>query len=319
MRVKFIVSFGKPIKKGMDLHRPRLAGACLSLLIAVVALAAQSPPYAPLPVRLEILHSWEKKTGLPPPPEIVAGIYEHDYLRGDFRNKIAITIDDALPNKYLATVLDILGRRGIRAVFFIIGRNFVDAEGRPTPRAKELLDRIVDEGHRIGSHSYWHRRMDQGEFRDNRKAIEAELDRNEVVVDRVLGYHCPILYFRPPNGAHSTPRYELDQALRARRQYLANWTITSFDWNMRYKSGNPDRLAPDRVVERTVKQAREEGGGVVLLHCFPETAALLDTLLDALSKAGNERGGFEFSTLDEIIRLKYAPESAAAAALAPPR
>ena len=85
------------------------------------------------------------------------------------------------------------------------------------PRAKELLDRVVSEGHVIGSHSYLHRRMDQGPFLDDRKAIKAELDRNEAAIDKVLGYHYPILYFRPPNGAHSTPLYVLDRMLREAR------------------------------------------------------------------------------------------------------
>jgi len=286
---------------------PRLVAASLSLLIGLGLIAAEESRYAPLPLRLEILKPWEKARGRPPPGEIVAGIYERDWRRSDFQNKVAITIDDSLPNRYLAQALDILGRRGIKAVFFIIGSNFVDAEGKPMPRAKELLDRIVAEGHLIGSHSYWHRRMDEEPYRDRPGAIAAELDRNEALVDKILGYHYPILYFRPPNGAHSTPRYELDRALLKRGQYLADWTITSFDWNMRLKPGNPERLGPSKVIARTVKQAREESGGVVLLHCFPDTLAILERLLDALAGARNAKGVLEFSTLDEIMRLKYSP------------
>ena len=148
--------------------------------------------------------------------------------------------------------------------------------------------------------------MDEGAYRDDPAAIGAELDRNQSAIDEVLGYHYPIRYFRPPNGAHSTPRYELDKALLARGQYLANWTITAFDWNIRLKSGNPDRLSPEQVLARTLKQAREESGGVVLLHGFPTTAALLDRLLDELASASNAKGSLVFSTLDDIMALKYA-------------
>jgi peptidoglycan/xylan/chitin deacetylase (PgdA/CDA1 family) len=297
----------------MQAGKARLAAAFLTFLGCALASWAEGPlgdlpqraPYVPKAERLEILKSWERRPGAGPPPEIVAGIYERDYRRGLFDNKLAITIDDALPNKYLAAALDILKRRGIQAVFFIIGRNFVDAGGRPMPRAKELLDRIVNEGHAIGSHSFWHRRMDEGAYRDNRAAIVEELDHNEAVVDRVLGYHYPIRYFRPPNGAHSTPGYVLDRVLLERGQYLADWTITSFDWNMRYRKNNPEYLGPEKVLARTIKQAREESGGVVLLHGFPSTVAILDRLLGALASVRNERGALAFSTLDEIMRLKY--------------
>jgi len=86
---------------------------------------------------------------------------------------------------------------------------------------------------------------------------------------------------------------------------LANWTITSFDWCVRLKEGNPDRLTPDKVVARTIKQAREESGGVVLLHCFPSTVAILDRILGELATTRNGKGELEFSTLDELMRLKY--------------
>lgn len=283
--------------------------AVLSLLLATLASGAQSAPYAPKGERLEILKAWEKPGGIGP-PEIACGIYERDWQGCDFRNKLAITIDDCLPNQYMAEELDILKRRGVKAVFFIIGRNFFWPDGRPMPRAKELLKRVVDEGHAIGSHSYYHRRMDEGAYRDNPAALERELELNESAIDRILGYHYPILYFRPPNGAHATPRYELDRALASRGQYLANWTVTSFDWCMRLKDGEPDKLGPGEVMARTLKQAREESGGVVLLHGFPETAAILDRLLGALAVAHNARGGLEFSTLDELMRLKYAPAQA---------
>jgi peptidoglycan/xylan/chitin deacetylase (PgdA/CDA1 family) len=284
---------------------PRKAAlSLLALLLAAASLAAQAGPYQPMGRRLEILKSWEKRPGRVP-PELVAGIYERDYEGCDFENRVAITIDDCLPNMYLAMELDVLKQRGVKAVFFIIGSYFMSPWGQPMPRAKELLDRIVNEGHLIGSHGYWHRRLDQGEFRDDRAAIERELDMNEAAIDRILGYHYPILYFRPPNGAHSTPGYALDRMLRERGQYLANWTITSFDWCIRKKAGDPERLTPEKVIARTVKQAREESGGVVLVHGFPETARILGDLLAALAKARNGRGALSFSTLDELMRLKY--------------
>jgi peptidoglycan/xylan/chitin deacetylase (PgdA/CDA1 family) len=294
----------------MDAGKARLAAASLSLLLAASTVVARAQAWPPKPERLEVLKAWEKE-GDGPPPEIVAGVYERDYERYDFENELAITIDDAAPNNYLAMELDVLKKYGAKAVFFIIGSYFVDGEGRPLARAKELLERVVGEGHAIGSHSFKHMRLDEGGFRDDRAAIGAELDRNQAVIDEILGYHYPILYFRPPNGAHSTPGYALDRELLARGQYLVNWTITAFDWNMRYKPSDPEHLAAGQVIARTLKQAREESGGVVLYHGFPTSALVFDELMGALASAGNKRGRLRFSTLDEILRLKYGSPSSA--------
>jgi peptidoglycan/xylan/chitin deacetylase (PgdA/CDA1 family) len=280
------------------------AVALLLSLIALPALKAQTATYDPKSERHEILMVWEKAKGLKP-PEAVAGIYELDYRGYDFDNKIAITIDDCAPNKYMAAELDTLKKYRIKAVFFIIGNYFLDSQGMPMPRAKELLDRVVNEGHVIGSHSYWHKRLDEGAYRDNRAALEKEIDLNQATIDKVLGYHYPLIYFRPPNGAHSTPGYILDKVLREKGQYLTNWTITSFDWCMRLPVGRPDHLTSEKVIARTVKQAREESGGVVMLHGFPDTARILESLIVALSKTNNKNGPLVFSTLDDIMKLKY--------------
>jgi len=108
---------------------PPVAAALLALIVAAAAPAAPetapgaSSAYDPKPRRLEILQSWEKRG--PAPPEIACGIYERDYERGLFENKLAITIDDAGPNKDLAETLDILKKRDVKAVFFIIGSRFL--------------------------------------------------------------------------------------------------------------------------------------------------------------------------------------------------
>jgi peptidoglycan/xylan/chitin deacetylase (PgdA/CDA1 family) len=287
--------------------KARTAPYALTLLFPFIVLStlnAQPTAYAPKPERHEILMSWEKTKGVKP-PELVAGIYELDYRYYDFGNKTAITIDDCGPNKYMASELDTLKKYGVKAVFFIIGNYFLDSRGKPMPRAKELLDRVVNEGHVIGSHSYWHRRLDAGEYRDNPAALEKEIDLNQATIDKVLGYHYPLVYFRPPNGAHSTPGYALDKALREKGQYLTNWTITSFDWCMRIPEGRPDHLTPEKVIARTVKQASEESGGVVMLHGFPDTTRILDSLIVALSKTSNKHGKLVFSTLGDIMKLKY--------------
>lgn len=304
------------VKLNMGPERPILWIVMDARAVAIATLLALSSwasilsaqvesAYAPKALRFEILQGWERAPGAPQPPEIVAGIYERDFLHYDFHNKLAITIDDAAPNAALASELDTLEDYGVKATFFIVGSYFLDKQGRPRSRARELLRRIVDEGHQIGSHGFWHERLDLPPYRDDRAEIEAELDRNQSTIDSILGYHYPIRYFRPPNGAHSTPAYLVDRILRERGQYLANWTITSFDWNMRLKDGSPERLGPAQVIARTLKQAREDRGGVVLLHGFPQTAEILDDILGALACASNSQGSLEFSSLDDIMRRKY--------------
>src|SRR5207302_5066363 len=64
---------------------------------------------------------------------------------------VALTFDDG-PNP-IATprILDALAARGVKATFFVLGRH-VD-------RWPQLVRRMADEGHVLGNHGYFHRKL----------------------------------------------------------------------------------------------------------------------------------------------------------------
>jgi len=62
----------------------------------------------------------------------------------------AITFDDG-PYIYTSQLLDILASNGVKATFFVNGQNF----GTITDYG-DVIQRIVNEGHQLGSHTYNH-------------------------------------------------------------------------------------------------------------------------------------------------------------------
>src|SRR3954471_13399906 len=65
--------------------------------------------------------------------------------------RVALTFDDGPNEEATPAILDALHARGVRATFFILGRH---AERWP-----HLVKRIADEGHAIGNHGYYHRKL----------------------------------------------------------------------------------------------------------------------------------------------------------------
>src|SRR5476649_2886539 len=61
---------------------------------------------------------------------------------------VALTFDDGPHPVHTPAMLDMLAQSGVRATFFVIGR---EVEKYP-----EIARRIVDEGHGIGGHSQEH-------------------------------------------------------------------------------------------------------------------------------------------------------------------
>ena len=64
---------------------------------------------------------------------------------------IAITFDDGPHGKDTERLLDELKKRNVRATFFLIGENIEQSDLN-----RSLVDRMHNEGHLIGNHTYTH-------------------------------------------------------------------------------------------------------------------------------------------------------------------
>ena len=90
------------------------------------------------------------------------------------RPRAAVTFDDG-PGPTTPEVLDVLAREGVRATFFVLGRQ-VD-------RHPEVVRRMVAEGHQVANHGYDHGILI---FRGARH-VRDQLARTERAVERAVG------------------------------------------------------------------------------------------------------------------------------------
>ncbi|KAL4738085.1 hypothetical protein BDV11DRAFT_171324 [Aspergillus similis] len=98
-------------------------------------------------------------------------------------NTIALTFDDG-PSEYTPQLLDLLSRYSARATFFVLGDAAAQNPG--------LLQRIRDEGHQVGSHTYDHLSLPSLDY----DGIASQMTRLEDVIRPALGV-APA-YMRPP-------------------------------------------------------------------------------------------------------------------------
>jgi chitin deacetylase len=109
----------------------------------------------------------------------------------------ALTFDDG-PGPITSDLLDVLREAGVRATFFLLGRNVEEAPWCGDPaKARALAVRAAREGHVLGNHTYSHFRPDR--WRD----FAADLERGEAVVSalrREAGLPDGPIPFRLPYG-----------------------------------------------------------------------------------------------------------------------
>jgi peptidoglycan/xylan/chitin deacetylase (PgdA/CDA1 family) len=129
----------------------------------------------------------------------------------------ALTFDDG-PHEYTSALLRLLARYNVKATFFLNGENY----GRITSPASQAVVRdAYNQGHQIGSHTYFHRYLTRLSIED----MWNELVSLDNAIRNIIGVR-PV-YVRPPYGAVN------DQVLTALGSwgYRAAWiNLDLEDW-----------------------------------------------------------------------------------------
>jgi peptidoglycan/xylan/chitin deacetylase (PgdA/CDA1 family) len=188
--------------------------------------------------------------------------------------EVALTFDDGPNPDATPAILDALGERGVKATFFILGRH---AERWP-----ELVARVAREGHSIGNHGYYHRKLHFKSPAYVRDDLRLGTDRIEAATSRR-----PAL-FRAPHGFRSPWVSSIAKSLGQR---TVGWSLGVWD---------SDRPGVEAIANRTVTGARP--GSILLLHDGDgydpggdrmQTARAVPIIVDRLLEQG-----FRFSLLD---------------------
>jgi peptidoglycan/xylan/chitin deacetylase (PgdA/CDA1 family) len=199
------------------------------------------------------------------------------YLSGpeDIR-AIALTFDDGPAGDATSQLLDLLAEERVRATFFVVGEK---AQEQP-----DLIQRIVDEDHELGNHSWSH--PDMRKY-TNQHILDNELKNTSQVISDTVGLAPSIM--RPPYGAL---RDETIEFLAEERWFIINWSIDSFDWDTTQNS-------PEEITEKVLEYSHP--GAIVLMHTgegLDGTIAALPEIIRVLRE-----GGYEFVTVSELLGL----------------
>jgi peptidoglycan-N-acetylglucosamine deacetylase len=102
------------------------------------------------------------------------------------QNAVSITFDDGPDPITTEPLMTLLGRHGVKATFFVVGKK---AAAHP-----QLIKRILKKGHLLGNHSYSH---DNLCMLKSRKHLFQEINAAQEVLAR---FHVKPMVFRPPVG-----------------------------------------------------------------------------------------------------------------------
>ncbi|PWI10292.1 bi-functional transferase/deacetylase [Streptomyces sp. NWU339] len=193
--------------------------------------------------------------------------------------RLVLTFDDGPDPVWTPRVLDVLKKHDAHGVFFVTGTM--------ASRYPGLVQRMVDEGHEIGLHTFNHPDLSL----QSKRRIDWELSQNQLAITGAAGIRTSL--FRPPyssfSAAMDNKSWPVTEYIGSRGYITVVNNTDSEDWQ---------RPGVDEIIRRATPENGE--GAIVLMHDSggdrSQTVAALDKFLPDLKEKG-----YEFDNLTEAL------------------
>lgn len=186
------------------------------------------------------------------------------------KKMVAFTFDDGPHDENTLAIAKVLESHNGQGTFFMVGNRI---EGR-----EDILNRLLDGGHQIASHSYSHPNLNALPISE----VTEELTKTEKAIRDATGIKNKIMV-RPPYGNAN------ETVLNGTDVTFVNWSVDSEDWLSR---------DPHSICSMIDKYSFD--GSIILLHDIYETSYKgFNCAIEKLKAQG-----YEFVTVDELINAR---------------
>lgn len=174
---------------------------------------------------------------------------ENQTVPSETTRKVYLTFDDG-PSIYTGEILDILSTYGVKATFFVVGA--VDEEYAP------LYQRIVEEGHSIGMHSYSHKYTEIYESLDS---FKADFEKIRGLIKDKTGVECSLYRF-PGGSSNAVGKRHIQEYIA----FLEEMEVIYYDWNISSGDATGIPVSVDDIVINSTLELEKYNSAYILLH-----------------------------------------------------
>lgn len=187
--------------------------------------------------------------------------------------KVYLTFDDG-PSIYTDEILDILAEYDVKATFFVIGKE--------DEQSIKRYQRIVEEGHALGMHSYSHK---YDEIYDSLDAFSMDFSKLQEFLYEHTGVWSRICRF-PGGSSNEVSGVPMQELIT----YLDEQDITYYDWNISAGDASNNYISAEAILQNCLGKIENYNTAVILMHDAANkktTVEALPILLEQLTQMEN--------------------------------
>lgn len=215
-----------------------------------------------------------------PLKDVITGIDTDDNFAKEGDTHYVYLTFNSVPGDNTAELLDVLAEHKVKATFFVVGS---EEEG-----VAEIYQRIVNEGHTIGMHSYSNQ---YSLIYSSKDAFKQDYQKISDYIYELTG--AKSAYYRFPGGSgNAISNVNMLEFINILKQEQ----ITYFDWNV--SAGDAaNQYTKEDVLDNVLEGVAKYKTSVVLLHDNENKSTTVEALGDLIKSLKNQ--GAEILPIDE--------------------
>lgn len=153
--------------------------------------------------------------------------------------------------------------------------------GKTDDQSKEMYQRIVNEGHTLGMHSYSHK---YSVVYDSLDAFETDFNQLQSYLYDITGQECRLYRF-PGGSSNQVSNTDMSEFIR----FLNEEGVTYFDWNVSSGDATSQAYTADELLNNVLTDVPKYKTSVVLMHdsnTKSTTVEALGPMIEALQGMG---------------------------------
>jgi len=199
-------------------------------------------------------------------PNLITKLFKDQIWSFSTKEKVLyLTFDDGPTPKITDWVLETLKQYNAKATFFCIGKNIEEAP--------EIFQRILEQGHNIGNHTYNHL---NGWKTANKEYLQNILKAEKLIPKSKITTHKSKI-FRPPYGKIKPSQTKL---LLKNNYKIVMWSVLSGDFDT--------TITTEKCLKNVLKNTKN--GSIIVFHdsvkAFDKLQIVLPEILEHFSKKG---------------------------------
>jgi peptidoglycan/xylan/chitin deacetylase (PgdA/CDA1 family) len=205
--------------------------------------------------------------------------------------KVYLTFDDG-PSSFTDEILDILGEYNVKATFFVIGKT--DKE------SKRLYQRIVNEGHTLGMHSFSH---DYQKIYKSLEDFEKDFTKLRNLLYDTTGYF-PTIYRFPGGSGNDVSGEDVSVFI----EYLNKESVVYYDWNVINGDATGKPLTAKESYDNILNGVKLHNRSIVLMHDTNKKESTVHSLKNIL-KTLTDNNAKLLPLNDDVIPIQQVSNS----------